>query len=108
MDLERHLLQVRRTVLRVRAQGLVAKEPKTRAGQRVLRIPFWLVQLLRERHARAAVSEGPVFPDRRGGYRDRNNIESDYGRFGKGRTLSVEFRTSIARRCSTRAGSALG
>ncbi len=27
---------------------------------------------------------GPVFPDRHGGYRDRNNIEADYRKVRKG------------------------
>jgi integrase len=65
LDLERHLLQVRRTVLRVKGQGLVERQPKTRSG--VL-----------------TGAEGPVFPDRHGGYRDRNNIEADYRRVREG------------------------
>ena len=75
---------VRRTVLRVKGQGLVAKEPKTRSGQRVLRIPSWLVTLLSERRSRLGESAGPVFPDKRGGYRDRNNIEADYRKVRQG------------------------
>lgn len=78
LDLDRHLLHVQRTVLRVKGRGLVAKRPKTRSGERILRIPFWLVKLLRQRKIRAAVTTGPVFPDARGGYRDRNNVEADY------------------------------
>jgi integrase len=84
LDVERHLLQVRRTVLRVKGHGLVAKQPKTRSGVRVLRIPFWLVQLLAERQAKCPVVEGPVFPDRHGGYWDRNNIEADYRKVREG------------------------
>ena len=33
LDLDRHLLRVHRTVLRVKGRGLVAKQPKTRSGQ---------------------------------------------------------------------------
>lgn len=78
VDLDRHLLHVRRTIIRVKGKGLVAKQPKSRAGERVLRIPYWLVRPLRERKLRSGVPEGPVFPDGRGGYRDRNNIEADF------------------------------
>lgn len=99
LDLERHLLRVRRTVLRVQGQGLVAKQPKTRSGQRVLRIPFWLVQLLTGRKAaRSEVADGPVFPDRHGGYRDRNNIEADYRKVREGPRSSGWCRTFTARR----------
>jgi integrase len=78
VDLDRHPLHVRRTILRIKGGGLVAKAPKSRSGMRVLRIPYWLVQMLRLRKANAANAAGPVFPDSRGGYRDRNNIESGF------------------------------
>ena len=77
-------MHVRRTVLRVKGQGLVAKQPKTRSGERVLRIPYWLVELLRERRSELTEDTGPVFPDRHGGYRDRNNIEADYRKVREG------------------------
>ena len=78
LDLDRHLLHVMRTILRIKGGGLVAKAPKSRSGMRVLRIPYWLVQMLMLRKANAANPVGPVFPDVRGGYRDRNNIESAF------------------------------
>lgn len=84
LDLERHLLHVRRTVLRVKGRGLVAKQPKTRSGERVLRIPYWLVQLLFARRSQLEEAVGPVFPDRHGGYRDRNNIEADFRKVRQG------------------------
>ncbi len=77
VDLERQVLHVRRTVLRVSGQGLIAKRPKSRAGQRTLRLPLWLVAMLRERRG-SAPDTAPVFPDVLGGYRDRNNIEKDF------------------------------
>jgi integrase len=78
IDLDRHLLHVRRTVIRVKGRGLVAKAPKSRSGERVLRMPYWLVVLLRERRERTEDLDVPVFPDTRGGYRDPNNVESAY------------------------------
>jgi integrase len=77
VDLERQILHVRRTILRVRGQGLIAKRPKSRAGERTLRLPLWLVAMLRERRE-SAPNRLPVFPDVLGGYRDRNNIEKDF------------------------------
>jgi integrase len=36
------------------------------------------VRLLRERRLRSGLSDGPVFPDTRGGNRDRNNVEASF------------------------------
>jgi integrase len=83
VDLDRQLLHVRRTVLRVKGQGLVAKKPKSRSGTRTLRLPLWLVSVLRERRGDAP-DHAPVFPDAIGGYRDRNNIERDFRKVRKG------------------------
>lgn len=83
VDLERQVLHVRRTVLRVPGQGLIAKGPKSKAGQRTLRLPLWLVAMLRERRGRAG-DGALVFPDSLGGYRDRNNIEKDFRKVREG------------------------
>ncbi|MDO5628809.1 MAG: site-specific integrase [Mobilicoccus sp.] len=76
VDLDADTLTVRRTVFRVGGQGLVTKEPKTSSGTRTLRLPHWLTTLLHRRHEES-VSD-VVFPDDRGGYRDRNNVEREY------------------------------
>ena len=76
VDLDAGTLVVRRTVFRVAGQGLVVKEPKTASGTRTLHLPTWLTELLRRRHAEA--DSLVVFPDARGGYRDRNNVEREY------------------------------
>lgn len=66
VELDRHLVHVRRTLIRVPGQGLVTKMPKTRSGDRMLHIPEWLTALLRER--RDSLSGlGPVFPNGVGG-----------------------------------------
>jgi integrase len=77
VDFERQVVHIRRTVLRVAGQGVIAKRPKSKAGQRSLRMPLWLVAVLRDR-GRGAPPDSPVFPDSLGGYRDRNNIEKDF------------------------------
>lgn len=80
VDLERQVVHVRRTVIRVTGQGLIVKRPKSQTGVRVLRMSLWLVGVLRSRQRK----EGPVFPDARGGYRDRNNVERDFRTVRKG------------------------
>ena len=75
VDLERHLVYIDSTLIRVKGQGLLMKKPKTRSGVRVLRVPQWLVAILRERRAKDPESAGAVFPDSVGGHRDPNNVE---------------------------------
>ena len=84
VDLERHIVNIDATLIRVQGQGLLMKRPKTKSGVRVLHVPLWLVAILRERRARDSESEGAVFPDSIGGHRDPNNVERDHRRVRKG------------------------
>jgi len=79
IDFDRCVVHIRRTVVPVTGQGLLAKAPKTQAGERVLGVPHWLVDLLRARRP-GGNAVGPVFPDAIGGYRDRNNVERAFRR----------------------------
>jgi len=79
VDLDRRLIHISRTLIRIPGQGLVTKAPKTKSGVRVLRISAWLVTLLRERRPRVDMV-GPVFPSSVGGYRERNNVEGAFRR----------------------------
>ncbi|MBA2560043.1 MAG: tyrosine-type recombinase/integrase, partial [Propionibacteriales bacterium] len=74
VDLSAGTIAVRRTVVRVTGKGLVAKRVKSRASERGLLLPPWCVELLRVRRVRLGAFEGPVFPDSRGGWRDRSNV----------------------------------
>lgn len=74
LDLGTGTLVVQRTIIRVKGQGLVAKRVKSRASERSLLLPTWCVELLRARRVRLGAFEGPVFPDAKGGWRDRSNI----------------------------------
>jgi integrase len=80
VDLERHLINIDTTLIRVKGQGLLIKRPKTKSSIRVLRVPLWLVAILRDRRARDPESQGAVFPDSVGGHRDPNNVERDHRR----------------------------
>lgn len=74
IDLATGTLAVRRTTVRVKGEGLVAKRVKSRASERALLLPAWCVELLRARRVRLSAFEGPLFPDSRGGWRDRSNV----------------------------------
>lgn len=62
------------SVTRVKGQGLVANRVKSRASERGLLMPQWCVELLRARRVRLGGFDGAVFPDARGGWRDRSNV----------------------------------
>jgi integrase len=74
VDLATGAISVGRTIVRVKGQGLVAKKVKSRASERGLLLPPWCVELLRARRVRLGAFDGPVFPDARGGWRDRSNV----------------------------------
>lgn len=84
VDLERHLINIDSTLVRVKGQGLLIKRPKTTSSIRVLRVPLWLVEILRERRVRDPESQGAVFLDSVGGHRDPNNVERDHRRVRHG------------------------
>ena len=50
---------------------------KSRAGQRVLVVPSWLLAILIRRFAAGVQLDAPVFPDSRGGFRDPSNTSRD-------------------------------
>ncbi len=77
VNLDAGVVSIERTVVRIAGQGLVAKAPKSRTSTRVLLLPGWCVDLLRQRRGRSR-GDGPIFPDALGGFRDRNNVERDY------------------------------
>lgn len=74
VDLATGAIAVHRTIVRVKGKGLVANKVKSRASERRLLLPPWSVELLRARRIRLGGFEGPVFPDSRGGWRDRSNV----------------------------------
>lgn len=74
VDLAAGTLKVQRTIIRAQGKGLVAKRVKSRASERALMLPQWCVELLRARRVRTGGFEGPVFPDSKGGWRDRSNV----------------------------------
>ncbi len=84
VDLTAGSIAVKRTIVRVKGKGLVAKRVKSRASERGLMIPDWSVGLLRARRVRLGAFDGPVFPDSRGGWRDRSNVGKAFRQVGGG------------------------
>lgn len=77
VDLERGTVSITSTVIRLKGIGLVRNRTKSRAGQRVLALPTWTVQMLRRRLAVGLDPAQPVFPDSLGGLRDPSNTRRD-------------------------------
>lgn len=84
VDLERGVLNVERTVVRLKGKGLVASRLKSRSSYRVLVLPGWCLTMLRNRRARLGVVAGPVFADTKGGYRDGCNVARNFREVRKG------------------------
>ncbi|WP_165552907.1 helix-turn-helix domain-containing protein [Kribbella speibonae] len=73
VDLEAGTVGITHTIVRVRGEGLIRKNTKSRAGVRLLHLPNWALAVLRARHAAGIRLDEPVFADTRGGYRDPSN-----------------------------------
>jgi integrase len=97
VDLGAGTVTVGGTVLRVKGQGLVISRPKSAAGERVLELPSWCVELLRRR----GPSSGPVFPAPRSRkLRDPNNtrraLREAFHAMGMPGVTSHTFRKTVA------------
>ncbi|MFI5728719.1 helix-turn-helix domain-containing protein [Kribbella sp. NPDC051587] len=73
VDLEAGAVEITHTIARVRGQGLIRKTTKSRAGQRKLNLPTWLIAVLRKRQAAGIRLDDPIFPDTNGTFRDPSN-----------------------------------
>ncbi len=83
IDFQRNVLQVLHTVDRFTGYGYVEGEPKSAAGVRSIRLPGFLVDMLkqhqlqqmaRKRQAKAWEERDLVFPNLRGGYLHPNHL----------------------------------
>lgn len=100
VDLTAGTLSVTRTIVRIKGRGLVANRVKSKASERGLLLPPWCVALLRARRVRLGGFDGPVFPDARGGWRDRSNVGKSFRQVRAGSDLewvkSHTFRKTVA------------
>jgi integrase len=70
VDFAAGCVEVTHTVVPVRGQGLLRKEAKSRAGERVLALPSSVVAMLRARFMVGVKLDQPVFPNTLGDFRD--------------------------------------
>lgn len=103
VDLDAGTVEVVGTVLRIKGQGLLLKSsPKSEAGERILELPSWAVEMLRGRAVdRAPQSSGPVFPAPLSGtLRDpantRRGIREAFAEMGRPGLTSHIFRKTVA------------
>ncbi|HEY9412634.1 MAG TPA: site-specific integrase [Jiangellaceae bacterium] len=77
VDLDNGTVEITSTMIRVTGQGLLRKTTKSAAGQRVLVLPTWAVDMLRRRFMSGLTRfDQPVFPDSQGGFRDPSNTSN--------------------------------
>lgn len=102
VDLDAGTVEVVGTVLRIKGQGLILKpSPKSEAGERILVLPSWAREMLRERRHDQA-EEGPyVFSaPLAGGLRDpantRRGIREAFAEMGRPGLTSHIFRKTVA------------
>ncbi|MBB5153171.1 tyrosine-type recombinase/integrase [Saccharopolyspora phatthalungensis] len=77
VDLDKGVVHVNFTVVRVKGKGLIRKSTKTEYGERTLPLPSWAVEMLKKRHTGGVGLDRPVFPDSLGGLRDPSNTRRD-------------------------------
>jgi integrase len=63
-------------IVRVRGQGLVRRRVKSDAGERVLGLPAWAVEMLTARRGSDVDLSAPVFPSSTGTFRDPHNVRT--------------------------------
>jgi integrase len=106
VDLEARTVEVRGTVLRVRPGGLMIKpSPKSAAGQRILELPSWAVDMLERRQSVSRETEAPQ-PSQlfaapvAGGLRDPSNtlkmMRQAFKAAGFEGVTSHQFRKTVA------------
>ena len=101
VDLDRGTIEVAGTVLRIKGQGLILKpSPKSEAGERILELPSWAIEMLTLRRASTRGSLF-VFPaPLAGGLRDpantRRGIREAFAEMGRPGLTSHIFRKTVA------------
>lgn len=70
-------VEITHTIIRVKGEGLLRKPTKSRDGERVLKLPFSAVAMLRRRFMVGVRLDEPVFPNMLGGFRDPSNTRRE-------------------------------
>ncbi|WP_158441143.1 tyrosine-type recombinase/integrase [Kribbella steppae] len=62
-------------IQRLNGQGLVRRRVKSAAGERILVLPDWALEMLIARWSPGTSPDSPIFPDSKGGFRDPQNVQ---------------------------------
>lgn len=62
-------------IQRIKGTGLVRRRVKSAAGDRIVGLPPWALEMLLARWTPGTPSDAPIFPDNRGGFRDPHNVQ---------------------------------
>lgn len=62
-------------IQRIKGQGLVRRRVKSAAGDRILALPSWAMDMLRVRWVQETPLDAPIFPSSEGGFRDPHNVQ---------------------------------
>ncbi len=99
VDIDDKTIAIDHNLVRIAGDGLHRMATKTTAGERTLRLPGWAVDLLIRRGDERGW-RGPVFPSRRGTWRDESNtlhqLRGALDRAGFGWVTSHVFRKTVA------------
>jgi hypothetical protein len=78
VDLETGKVKITHTIVRVKGEGLLRNITKSKAGQRELGLPNWVLAVLRPRFAAGIRLDEPIFADALGGFRDPPTYAAPY------------------------------
>jgi integrase len=70
-------VEITHQIIRVKGEGLMRIKTKSRAGERVLKMPAWGLAMLRRRLMDGGRLDQPIFANRDGDYRDPTNVRRD-------------------------------
>ncbi|MFI6675261.1 helix-turn-helix domain-containing protein [Kribbella sp. NPDC050470] len=62
-------------VQRIKGKGLVRRRVKSVAGDRIIGLPPWALDMLLARWTARTPPDAPIFPDSKGGFRDPHNVQ---------------------------------
>ncbi|MEV0792661.1 helix-turn-helix domain-containing protein [Kribbella sp. NPDC050459] len=62
-------------IQRIKGKGLVRRRVKSSAGDRIIGLPPWALEMLRARWTPGTPLDAPIFPDTKGGFRDPHNVQ---------------------------------
>ncbi|MEU4294803.1 helix-turn-helix domain-containing protein [Kribbella sp. NPDC026596] len=62
-------------IQRIKGKGLVRRRVKSTAGDRVVGLPLWALEMLLARWTPDTSLDAPIFPDSKGGFRDPHNVQ---------------------------------